>query len=122
MNTTPEVSEALGSRLLNGLFYSLTTMATIFVVLALIWGILTVFNLLFARKEREEAAAERPQETPAQSPALPAEDDAAVLAAITAAIACILEEEARAKEREPGSFRVVSFKRSGAWDSKSGNN
>lgn len=33
------------------------------------------------------------------------------IAAITAAVAMILEEEAEREERKPASFRVVSFKR-----------
>ena len=43
--------------------------------------------------------------------ALPEEDDSAEVAAITAAISLILEEEAKVEGREAPSFRVVSFKR-----------
>ena len=41
----------------------------------------------------------------------PAEDDSEEVAAITAAIALILEEEAKEEGREAPAFRVVSFKR-----------
>ena len=43
--------------------------------------------------------------------ALPEEDDSAEVAAITAAISLILEEEAKDEGREAPAFRVVSFKR-----------
>ena len=43
--------------------------------------------------------------------ALPEEDDSAEVAAITAAISLILEEEAKDEGREVPAFRVVSFKR-----------
>lgn len=39
------------------------------------------------------------------------EDGEETVAAITAAIALILEDEARQERREPAHFRVVSFKR-----------
>ena len=38
-------------------------------------------------------------------------DDEEIVAAITAAVAEILNEEAEREEREPNSFRVVAFKR-----------
>lgn len=41
----------------------------------------------------------------------PEEDDSAEIAAITAAISLILEEEAKVEGREVPAFRVVSFKR-----------
>ena len=43
--------------------------------------------------------------------AIPEEDDSESVAAITAAITVILEEEALREGREVPSFRVVSFKR-----------
>ena len=41
----------------------------------------------------------------------PEENEAETVAAITAAVALILEEEAEREERKPVPFRVVSFKR-----------
>ena len=42
---------------------------------------------------------------------IPEEDDSEEVAAITAAISLILEEEAKEEGREAPAFRVVSFKR-----------
>ena len=42
---------------------------------------------------------------------IPEEDDTEEVAAITAAISLILEEEAKEEGREAPAFRVVSFKR-----------
>ncbi len=39
------------------------------------------------------------------------EDEGEILAAITAAVAMILNEEAEREEKEPPRFRVVAFKR-----------
>jgi len=55
-------------------------------------------------------AIERKQIADMQS-AIPEEDDSESVAAITAAITVILEEEALREGREVPSFRVVSFKR-----------
>lgn len=41
----------------------------------------------------------------------PEDSEEETVAAITAAVALILEEEAEREERKPNAFRVVSFKR-----------
>ena len=42
---------------------------------------------------------------------VPEDNDEEIVAAITAAVALILKEEAEREERKPMPFRVVSFKR-----------
>jgi len=106
-----------GSMLLRG-------MGTIFMVLILLWIILSVFGMIFhkEKKQAEKKAALIPTETPAvklqvpaektQAPAVPktqpaVQDDSALIAAITAAITAY-----NAAEGKPNlPFRVVSFKR-----------
>lgn len=92
---------------------SLMGMATIFMVLALLWGAIEIMHLLLHRGEKK-AKAEKPA---AVTPAAPvetapapvaSEDDGAIIAAITAAITAM-----RAEDGASGSFRVVSFKRVG---------
>lgn len=99
----------------------------VFVVLSLIWAVLSVSKVVFydiPRKRLAQAnAQEQPQSAPAAAPAAPVvpaaapvADDAAIVAAITAAIAAM-----RADEGCQGGFRVVSFRRADngrAWNRK----
>ena len=103
---------------------TLLGMLMVFSVLAILWGILAIFKLVFAGKTPKEKKPEPVKATP-KAEANPAavvtssqSNDAELVAIITAAVAAY-----RHGEGEPvqdGSFRVVSFKRvSGrAWNSK----
>ncbi|MBQ9087027.1 MAG: OadG family protein [Clostridia bacterium] len=117
---------------------TLLGMAMVFAVLAILWGILAIFKLVFAGKTPKEP---KPPKTPKvkeskkQSESAPAVDDT-VAAVIAASIQAIREDEAqsnaalvailtaavsayRAEEGTEGGFRVVSFKRAGgAWNAK----
>ncbi len=101
---------------------SLMGMATIFMVLALLWAAVEIMHRLLHRDEKREKPVKTKKSVPVTSP-MPdqndaaiaaaiaatlaaAEDDGAVVAAITAAITA-----ARAENGETGAFRVVSFKR-----------
>ncbi len=102
-----------------GITVTLLGMATIFVVLAILWGILSLFKVFFYRqgkpeKKAESAPATAPAPTPAPAPApvevqpaAPAEDNGAVVAAITAAITAYTAEDPVFQN----GFRVVSFRR-----------
>ena len=90
-------------------------MATVFAVLATIWLVLKIFNIVFAgtpkqaltEKEKVVPAPKAPKKpTPAPAPAV--QDDAALIAAITAAISAYRASEG---VTETVGFRVVSFKR-----------
>ncbi len=84
----------------------------VFVVLALIWFILAIFGKFFDRKPKEKAVEETettPVSVPEPAPVAPApiaqdQDDAAIVAAIVAAISAYSGKSA-------GGFRVVSFRK-----------
>lgn len=87
-------------------------MIVIFAVLMLIWGILELFHIAFhgVSKEKKAPAPKKVAPAPAPAPvapqpvASPVQDDGALIAAITAAIAVAMQQPTT-------SFRVVSFKR-----------
>ena len=74
---------------------------TVFAVLSIILGILTVFNLVFNKQKKEP----QPTAAPAPAPVVTKNNDDEIIAVIAAAIA--------AAESECGGmkFTVVSFKR-----------
>ena len=92
----------------------------VFVVLALLWGVLELSRVVFydmPRRRREEeieaahskAAPAPVAPTPAPVPAAPAQNNNDVLiAVITAAISAAMAEEGNVPA---GGFRVVSFRR-----------
>ena len=107
-------------------------MGTVFMVLVILWGCLSLFKVFSAPEKpakapKAEAAKPAPKEekktVPAPAPAEPAPapvqtDDAAVIAAICAAI-----EAYRAEEGLSGlPYRVVSFKLKNGRKSWSGGN
>ncbi len=114
-------TEPLGSlseKLSTGGMVLLLGMATVFAVLAILWLILALFNVIFGKKKPKEKKAPAPKAAPAPVPAPaptpapatvePATDDGALIAAITAAIAAYTANDAEFA----GGFRVVSFRRS----------
>jgi sodium pump decarboxylase gamma subunit len=110
MNSTLTFSERLGL----GLKVLLFGMAVVFSVLLLIWGVLSLFRIIFFRDPKKETAEISPEKEAATAPiaeevipeAQP--DDNELIAAITAAIAAVLESET---DKPQTSFRVVSFRR-----------
>lgn len=99
-------------------------MLMIFAVLALLWGVVAIFKVFLhdipekraAKKQAMAAAVAKATEVQEPEAVAPVEDDGEIVAAITAAIAAMLESEEYADEFASG-FRVVSFKRKGgAWD------
>ena len=99
-------------------------MGMVFAVLATLWGVLSIFKLVFAGKTpkaKKEAPAPKVTEVPKAAQTVEApkanEDDLALIAILTAAVAAYRAEEGEAD----GGFRVVSFKRTGnvrAWNAK----
>ena len=91
---------------------TLLGMATIFAVLALLWGVVQLLHLLMHVSERK-AKNPNPQPLPqTNEPTVseePTGDDGAIVAAITAAILA-----ARTEEGITTGFRVVSFRRAGS--------
>jgi len=109
-----------GEMLLKGL-------GTVFMVLVILWALLSIMGKIFGAQQKKPAAPkqvapkEAPKAEPAPAaPAAPVADDGALIAAITAAI-----EAYRAEEGSSAlPFRVVSFKRkngSGGWNNSNEN-
>lgn len=92
---------------------TLLGMATIFAVLALLWGVVQLLHLfmhLSDRKMKKQEAKPIPQTVePVAQEKYPGENDGAIVAAITAAILA-----ARTEEGITTGFRVVSFRRAGS--------
>ena len=99
-------------------------MGMIFAVLGILWAILSLFKLVFVGKAPKEQK-EKPQPAPVAVEqrtavsAAPAQDDGALIAVITAAVAAYMADSG---EQVPaGGFRVVSFTRvkgGKPWNSK----
>ena len=102
---------------------TLLGMGMVFAVLGLLWGVLVIFKLVFARPKKE-AKVEAPKSEPVivEAPAPVAEettDDAELVAILTAAI--VAYESENNPEATPASFRVVSFRRTNggrSWNAK----
>jgi len=107
---------------------TLIGMGMIFAVLAILWGVLAIFKLIFAKPEPKKAKAEKKpapapapvaEPTPVVAPAVAAQSDDELVAVITAAVAAyIATEEPNAYQ---GGFRVVSFRRANggrSWNAK----
>ena len=112
-----EEALTLGERLSLGLTNTLLGLLIIFLVLTILFGAVKLFAILLPKlteKKKDSKSKEPPTnksaesiaKAPAAHPA--ATDSGAVIAAITAAVSLLLEEEGQ----EPTGFRVVSFRRS----------
>lgn len=95
---------------------TLLGMATIFIVLSILWGVVELLHRALHRGDQKTAPAEAkaapapvPVPAPKAAPApvrAPVAGDDALVAVITAAVAAAMAEEGYA-----GGFRVVSFRR-----------
>lgn len=95
---------------------TLLGMATIFIVLSILWGVVELLHRALHRGDQKTAPAEAkaaPAPVPVPAPKAapvpvraPAAGDDALVAVITAAVAAAMAEEGYA-----GGFRVVSFRR-----------
>ena len=103
---------------------TLLGMMMVFSVLAILWGVLAIFKLVFAQKTPKAKTAV-PTSAPikAEEPAeivTPDKSNDELIAVITAAVAAYMAEE-NGGETSTSGFRVVSFRRvggGGAWNSK----
>ncbi len=97
--------DGIGNILSFGFQMLLIGMGTVFAVLAILWGALELFRVIFEKAEQHEHKKEEPAPVVAQESAEPAtEDDQEIIAVIAAAVA--------AANQDSGSkFRVVSFRR-----------
>ena len=105
----------------------LVGMLMIFAVLSILWGVLVIFKLVFARPKKEKKAKEAPvvasppmAEVASVAPvASSANDDAELVAILTAAIYAY--ESEKNPDAPIGNFRVVSYRRANggrSWNAK----
>ena len=120
-----------GEAWLYALEMTLMGLGMIFSVLAILWGVLVIFKLIFAGKSEKpkkdkaekavkaEAPAPAPAPAPAKTSAPAASNDAELIAILTAAIAAY---EAEQNPNAPAlNFRVVSYRRANggrSWNAK----
>lgn len=102
---------------------TLIGMGMIFSVLSILWAVLAVFKLVFARpasKKAEKTVAPAPAPVAEPEPEVVAADsDDELVAVLTAAVAAYIASEE--PEAYQGGFRVVSFRRTNggkAWNAK----
>ena len=105
----------------------LVGMLMIFAVLSILWGVLVIFKLVFARPKKEKKTKEAPvvasapmAEAASVAPvATSANDDAELVAILTAAIYAY--ESEKNPDAPIGNFRVVSYRRANggrSWNAK----
>lgn len=89
--------------------------ATVFVVLATIWGCLEVFKYVFytipERNKKASDSAVAEEKAPVTETVEETSDDGEIVAAIVAAITAMRADEASAQGTKSTGFRVVSFRK-----------
>ena len=113
----------LGEAVIKAVEVTVLGLGMVFLVLAILWGVLAIFKVLFSgEKKSEKTNADLPVAPVAEPEPVEAEaDDGELIAVITAAIEAYRASESGGDENYAGGFRVVSFKRAGAgrpWNSK----
>ncbi len=108
-------SWTFADRVSEALRVSLLGIATIFAVLAVLWGVLEIFRFFFydlpnksKGEKKSESAPKAPVVTAVSAPVatVSADQNEEIVAAIMAALAVVMDRPAT-------SFRVVSFRRTG---------
>ena len=89
-------------KLLYGLKIALIGIVVVFLILAIIWAVLFVFNLIFKNKSAAKPAERETAPAPVQKPVLGALDEETVVVVATAAIAA-------ARGEEKCAFNVISI-------------
>lgn len=89
-------------KLLYGLKIALIGIVVVFLILAIIWAVLFVFNLIFKNKSAEKPAERETAPAPVQKPVSGALDEETAVAVATAAIAA-------ARGEEKCAFNVISI-------------
>lgn len=106
MNFDPSVANkmTLGEKLENILTTAVGGYLLVFVVLALIWGLLEIFNVIFAKKPKALTHKEIKEETIPEPIIQKKTDDSELVAVITSAISAYTG-------KEQSTFKVVSFRK-----------
>ena len=108
---------------------TLLGMGMIFAVLGILWGVLILFKLIFAKPKKEKKTVEVPkaesapavaeESVPVVTPAPASTDDGEMIAILTAAI--IAYEAEQNPDAPIANFRVVSYRRTNggrSWNAK----
>lgn len=106
----------MSERMMTGLQTMLLGLGTVFSVLIIIMGVLTLFKLFFYVIPQKRAKARCAEETVIEDAAADnavTDDDGALVAAITAAVAVYLsnENDSGVENEKIPAFRVVNFRR-----------
>ena len=96
----------------------------VFAVLAILWGVLSIFKFIFAKPSKpvakvEEAPIKEPEIIEETTAAVEENNDDELIAVITAAVAAYIENEE--PDTAVNGFRVVSFRRTNggrSWNTK----
>lgn len=128
INALAATSMSFGERLAYSLRMLIVGLGMVFVVLAILWGVLVLSHIFLhdmsARRRAEKSGEEKtsqdlPAATPVSVPSVSsAQNDAELIAVITAAVSAAMDETGTTPVN---GFRVVSFRRvSGnhAWNRK----
>ena len=94
--------------------------AMVFAVLTILWGVLVIFKLIFARPKKETKKEQNATVAPTTTNVAPAAtDDAELIAILTAAI--VAYESEQNPNADASNFRVVSYRRTNggrSWNAK----
>ncbi len=104
-------------------------MAMVFLVLAILWGVLAIFKLFAPSESKAPVKGAQPKEEKVSAPPAAVApsartDDSELIAVLTAAIAAYRASEEGTDPNTAGGFRVVSFKRTStprSWNSGKNN-
>ena len=126
--TTAAVTENLGGALsLERWAYAgrmtLIGMVMIFAVLAILWGVLVIFEKVLSKDKPKASNVAVAAPTPVADPVpvVSTSDDEITVAVIAAAVAAYMADTGESEAVYDGGFRVVSFRRvqgGKAWNSK----
>ncbi len=119
-------TKPIGDRIELSVQVTVIGMVMVFAVLSILWAVLAVFKMIFAKAPQPAKAAPAPKAEPKTAPAptpapapVAVADDAQLIAVITAAVAAY--RAAEDPNATPSGFRVVSYRRTSggrAWNSK----
>lgn len=110
-----DTTRTLGERLAIGGQLAVLGLGMVFLILIILWVILEVFKIIFYKpvSAKKEISSPVPTAVPETVEPEIQEDDNSdeLVAAISAAVAAYLSDEAAAKNTPVSGFRVVSFKK-----------
>ena len=110
INSSMDFTDPWYARLLDGCKTLVLGLLIVFSVLALLWGFLELFKVIFYHPEKQNKAEAAP-EVPAVTETVEENNDEELTAVITAAVYAYISEECKTENKKVPAFRVVSFKK-----------